>query len=220
MRIPQKPIHDGLLVVFEGIDGSGKTTQLEQAQQALTQAGWPVYITRNLGGSPIGEALRDVIKSPVERPTTTNLYISVAIQEALIGTIQVQRDKNQIILMDRGPLSLAAYEIYGSGLDAALGWQHVNNGMTKLRPELTIIYQTDVATALKQAQQASDRTDYFESKSHEFFENVAAGYEAAAKHYRETTVIVDGNQSIRAIHDQTMTIINQAIDRKRHAKDA
>lgn len=201
-------------MVFEGIDGSGKTTQLELARAALLKEGWPVYATRNLGGTPIGEQLREVIKSPIERPGATNFYISVAIQEALAGTIESERAEGQVILMDRGPISLAAYEIYGGGFDKTLGWRHVDAGMAKLQPELVILYKADVPTALEQARQKPGRADYFESKPPSFFEKVARGYEAAAERYAKQTVIIDAVQPIQAIHDQTMLLIRQALAEK------
>jgi dTMP kinase len=148
-----KSIQGGLLIVFEGIDGVGKTTQIELTRQALAEQGWAVEIRRNLGGTPIGEALREVIKSPLERPGLTNLYISAAIQEALIEAVQKDRAAGKLILMDRGPISLAAYAVYGDGLDPEYGWPYVERGMQLLKPELTIIYQADVDLALKQAGQ-------------------------------------------------------------------
>jgi dTMP kinase len=214
MRAIKKPIPDGLIVVFEGIDGVGKTTQLKLTQDTLVAQGWPVYTTRNLGGTPIGEALRKVMKAPIERPATTNLYISVAIQEALAEAIDLERAKGKIILMDRGPLSLAAYEIYGGGLDEVLGWQHVEDGIKQLRPELTIVYSADTATALRRVRQKSDKTDYFESKPHSFFERVYQGYEIAAKRYPSSVVIIDADRSIETVQAQTMQAVQQALDKK------
>jgi len=205
-------IPGGLLIVFEGIDGVGKTTQLELARNTLQVEGWPVYVTRNLGGTPIGEELRKVIKSPLERPATTNLYISVAIQEALAETIQSERDNGKLILMDRGPLSLAAYEIYGGKLDESLGWQHVEAGMQKLRPELNIIYSTDVTLALERARKKSDTGDYFESKPPDFFERVAQGYQAAAERYSSTTVIIDAKRPIEVIQAETIQAIREVLN--------
>lgn len=204
-------IDDGLVIVFEGIDGTGKTTQLELAQAELSKEGWPLHTSRNLGGTPIGEELRRVILSPLQRPETTNLYISVAIQEALIGAIETERAHGKIILMDRGPLSLAAYEIYGSRLDPDLGWPHVEAGMAKLKPELTIIYDTDVGTALQRTHAKPGKADYFESKSADYFERVAEGYRDAAKRYNQTCVIIDAGQSIEAVHEQTAQVIRQAL---------
>lgn len=214
MSVKSKTLKDGLVVVFEGIDGSGKTTQLELAQKALLAQDWPVYATRNLGGTPIGEELRKVILLPIKRPSSTNLYISVAVQEALAEAIGQERAKNNLVLLDRGPLSLAAYEIYGGGLDESLGWQHVKTGMAKLNPELTILYDADIRTAIGRARQKNAKTDYFESQADSYFERVAKGYQTAAKRYPDSVVVIDANQSIEAVHQQTMDAIQRALAKK------
>jgi dTMP kinase len=217
MSLKPRPINDGFLVVFEGIDGAGKTTQLESVRATLEAEGWPVHATRNLGGTPIGEELRKVIKSPLERPPETNLYISVAIQVALADAIGAERRQGKLILMDRGPLSLAAYEVYGDKLDEALGWQHVEAGLARLRPELTIIYSTDVDTALRRKGEKSGQADYFESKPRDFFERVAEGYQAAARRYPSNTVTIDANQPAETVQAQTMQAVRQALDMKLQA---
>lgn len=202
-----KSLPNGLLVAFEGIDGTGKTTQMELARDELAAEGWPLNTSRNLGGTPIGEELRRVMKSNLPRPEKTNLHISVAIQEALIEEISNEREQGKFILMDRGPISLAAYEIYGGGLDADLTWKYVDDGMARLRPELVIIYSTDVATALERLRQDGQK-DYFESKAPDYFERVAGGYAAAAKRYPDTCVIIDANRSVEDVHRDTMWAIS------------
>jgi len=207
----RKIIAGGLTIVFEGLDGVGKTTQLKLAEAELMRQGWQVTTTRNLGGTPIGEALRQVMKSEIPRPTKTNLYISVAIQEALLPVIAEARQQNQIILMDRGPLSLAAYEIYGGGLAERLGWQYVDNGMDNLKPELTILFRADVKTAVGRLKDQPKTVDYFESQPLSYFEAVSNGYEVAAKRYSDRLIIIDANQPIEAIHDQTMAAIMRLV---------
>jgi dTMP kinase len=214
MSLQPQPIPDGLLIVFEGIDGAGKTTQLELVRNTLEAEGWPVYVTRNLGGTPIGEELRKVIKSKLERPTATNLYISVAIQEALTEVIESVRQAGKLILMDRGPMSLAAYEIYGGELGEALGWQHVDAGMEELKPELNIIYKIDVETALRRAHEKAAAADYFESKPADYFDRVATGYEAAAGRYASTTVIIDAGQPVETVQSETIEAVRQALSKK------
>ena len=208
---PTSPLPNGLLVVFEGIDGVGKSTQLSLARDALTAAGWSVHTTRNLGGTPIGEALREVMLSHLERPTETNLYISLAIQEALLKAIAEERAEGRIILMDRGPLSLAAYEIYGSGLNKSLGWRYVESAMLELEPDLTIIYRAPARTAIKRARQKDRPHDYFESKPLSYFERVADGYGIAARRYRSSTLQLDAQQPIDTVHQQTMRAIYKVI---------
>ncbi len=197
---------NGLLIVFDGIDGVGKTTQLELVRDQLVKDGQPVETSRNLGGTPIGEALREVMLSGMERPETVNLYISVAIQEALIETTS-RRRHDKIILMDRGPLSLAAYEMYGSDLDESLTWPHVENGMRGLAPDLTIIYEADVKTSVERARRRSDKADYFESKSLEYFEKVADGYRRCAERFPDKTIVIDANRSIEEVQADTMAAI-------------
>jgi dTMP kinase len=176
--------------------------------------GWPVQSTRVPGGTPIGEELRKVMLSPLERPPATSLYMAVAIQEALFDAIESDRAEGKIILMDRGPLSMAAYEIYGGELDAELGWRYVEAGMSQLRPELTIIYSTDVEAAMRRTQAKGGQTDYFESQPRAFFERVANGYQMAAKRYPSTSLVIDTNQSIEAVQAETMRHIRRALDKK------
>jgi dTMP kinase len=207
-----QPLPDGLVVIFEGIDGVGKTTQLELAHQALTQAGWPVLSTRNLGGTPVGEALRTVIKSKVARPPMTDLYISVAIQEALLEVIDAGRDEGKIVLLDRSPLSLAAYQIYGASVDEAAGWKYVENGMNKLRAEAVILYEMDTDTIVERIRSQPSNADYFESQPLDYFKRVAHGYDIAVQRY--DVKVVNAGQPIPAIHDQTMLVIWQTITHK------
>lgn len=205
--IPQaKALAGGRVIMFEGLDGAGKTTQLELVRKELEAAGWPVVALRNLGGTPIGEALREVIKSPLERPPLTDFYVSLAIQEPLLEVIDKAREEGKIVLMDRGPLSLAAYQIFGSGIDAELGWRHVKAGMDRINPEAILLYQMKPGAALGRKQEADRQSDYFESQPADYFDKVAEGYKEAVGRYDAATVI-DGSASIEAVHEQTMDVI-------------
>ncbi len=195
--------------MFEGIDGVGKTTQLELVQDELVKQGWPVHATRNLGGTPVGEALRKVTLSPLERSAKTDLYISVAIQTALSESIEAERLRGKIILVDRGPLSLAAYHIYGNGVDKKLGWRYADEGMACFKPDLVLLYETKLETALGRAGRRMSRTDYFASKPKSYFERVVRGFAAAAKRYPVQSI--DGSKSIKAVHSETMTSINKLL---------
>lgn len=197
----------GLVVMFEGLDGSGKTTQLTMARQELEAAGWPVLATRNLGGTPIGEALREVMLSSTERPPMTDLYTSLAIQEALLEEINQARDAGKIILVDRGPLSLAAYQLYGRSIGES-AWHYVEEGMSRFHPEAIILYETDTDIALARARHIG-ASDYFESKPKTYFDAVAEGYNAAKTRF--DVKIIDAGKPIPAVHTETMAIIENAL---------
>lgn len=207
-----KHIDGGLVVLFEGIDGVGKTTQLERAAKTLSGLGWAVETTRNLGGTPIGEALRQVVLANIDRPAVTDFYLSVAIQAALAEKLTALRRQGRLVLIDRGPLSLAAYHLFGNRVSARLGWRYVDAGMKAFRPELSILYTADVQTAHRRIRQPSAGADYYESKPVGYFERVARGYEAAAERYRAERV--DANQSIGAVAAQTFDLIQAALAAK------
>lgn len=193
----QIKIQGGFVVVFEGIDGVGKSTQIERLKSHLEGLGYDVVTLRNLGGSPIGEALREVMLSETPRPPLTDMHISLAIQSALIDVIDRARAKGQIVLMDRGPYSLAAYQIYGTGIEGDLAWQHVEAGLDAIHPELSILMTADIETSLDRGREHSGKADYFESKPVEYFENVSQGYIEMADKY--SMQILNANRPIEEI---------------------
>jgi dTMP kinase len=214
MNKANKTVTGGLVVIFEGLDGVGKTTQLKLAQTALEEQGYSVHPTRNLGGSPIGEELRQVMLGSSERTPATGLYISVAIQEALVEVIKEKRSQGSVILLDRGPMSMVAYQSYGENLDQGIVWKFGDEGIDKLQPEQIILFDMPVAAALKRATDRSSvaKADYYESKPLSYFENVRSLLVSAANKFGAKTI--DANQTIEQIHASTMTLINQAMEDK------
>jgi dTMP kinase len=212
MKDNTQQLSGGFLVMFEGMDGTGKTTQLQLAEQKLQHGNYSVTTKRTPGGTPIGEALRGVLLDSTPRPPMTDLYIALAIQEPLNEAIDVERQQGATILLDRGPLSIAAYQIYGSGIDEATGWRYVDEHMKHLQPDLVIVYDCEPQEALARARQKSAHSDYFENMPDSYFERVSNGYQAAAQRY--SSVVIDASQSIEAIHTQTMQYIEQALAKK------
>lgn len=194
--------------MFDGVDGLGKTTQINLAKAKLESAGKTVAIFRNLGGTPIGEAIREVMLSPLPRPASSDTYMSVAIQEALIDQIDKSRTDNPdlVVLMDRCPLSLAAYQAYGSGMDKDLVWRYVDDGMKRLKPDMVLIFEGEIDTALERARQVSGKEDYFESKPHDYFERVVAGFQEGARRYDARSI--DADQSIDGVQADVMNLID------------
>jgi dTMP kinase len=207
-----RPLPNGLVIIFEGIDGVGKTTQLQIARQALEKAGWPVFATRNMGGSPIGEALRKVLMSPLERPPLTDFYASLAIQQPLLDMIDEARKAGKIILMDRGPLSLAAYQIYGRDIEENMGWRYVTGSMDRIKPEAVILYEMDPETALLRNRKHPEKASYFESKPPDYFTKVARGFQTAAGRYPDTTTTINAAEPVETVQERTMAVISKLLN--------
>ncbi|HVV26059.1 MAG TPA: dTMP kinase [Candidatus Saccharimonadales bacterium] len=214
MTEARQTLAGGLVVFFEGIDGVGKTTQLEMAAEDLRGEGWAVETTRAHGGTDIGEALRQVSLSDTPRPVESDMYISLAIHAALVQKIAEYRQQGRIVLIDRGPLSMAAYQMYGDGFDREQGWEYVARELELFAPELNIVYTAAVTVAMERARQRSKaKSDYFESKPEGYFDAARQGYLDAAARFGAT--VLDAEQSIQQVHAQTMEAIQAALAAKR-----
>ncbi len=209
-----KTVPEGVVVIFEGMDGTGKTTQLQLAAEVLSNNGWHVETARAHGGTPVGEALREVSLSDVPRPALTDLYISMAMHAALAERTTSWRQQGAIILIDRGPFSMAAYQLYGDGLDPDIVWPAVEKELDLFKPELTLLYTAPVEVAIDRARRKQGSTaDYFENKDNQFFDRVSSGYHSAAARYG-AIAIESGDNLIPAVARHTLAAIHTAIERK------
>ena len=188
----------GRLIMFDGPDGVGKTTQLNLVANALTAEGYEIYLTKTHGGTPIGEALREV---------------SLAMHAQLSQLIEDKRERGIIVLVDRSPLSNVAYQAYGSGLDIDFSMGIIDIDMQLFKPDCIIVYDAPIAITkgrmMARNLKNKAKKEYFESKSNEYFERVAEGYRAAAAHFGAT--VIEAVASIDSIHKETMKVVNKCL---------
>ena len=198
------------LIMFDGPDGVGKTTQIALAKDVLSQQGLRVYSTRINGGSPIGEALRTVYLSNIERPAATDYHLGMAIYAAFVEEINKLRPDYDVILVDRSPLSNVAYQSFGSGypLDKALAG--CEETLQALQPDLVICYMAPLPILhARLSRVAGSKTDYFESKPDDFFEKVLEGYQFTTERFKAT--VVDATRDTAAVHVATLAILQKTI---------
>jgi dTMP kinase len=201
------PKSQGRLIIFDGIDGTGKTTQIGLAQKVIEKTSTEVISIRYLGGTPIGEAIRQVYLSSIERPPQTTVYMAAAIQAALIPHIDHEKSDGKIILLDRGPLSLAAYQIIGDNMDKSFS-TYADEGIRLLAPDLIILYDLDPKTALERKQTV--KKDYFESKPIEYFDRVRQAYLDVSKLY-SNVVLISASGNIENVHEETIKAISKVL---------
>jgi dTMP kinase len=201
----------GKLIMLDGPDGVGKTTQVNLAAAALTKLGYKVFTTKMHGGTPIGEALRTVSLSNLDRTPLTDMYISLAMHSAAAELIEGQRERGVIVLVDRSPLSIVALQAYGSGLDKSFTLGIVDIDMQLFKPDCIIVYDAPVSVTrvrmLARNEQNNAKKEYFESKSAEYFERSTQGYLAAAVHFN--AVVIDAVKSIQDVHKATLKQIQK-----------
>ncbi len=210
----------GYVVVLDGPDGVGKTTQVNLLADYLRQQGKDIYTTRASGGTPIGEELRKASLSDHSRHPETDLYISLAMHTELGYDLQVRKSRGENVLVDRSPLAIVAYNGYGSQLEK------LSDSFDACQKMLDL-WQTDVLFLLEARQDVLNQRlqgryeddkgssrNYFEKQGQAFFERVHEGYIAAADflkdHAKQTRLInIDASGDINTIHKSIVSALEK-----------
>lgn len=200
-----------LVIALDGPEGVGKSTQIHLLAEALTAKGITVYVTRNAGGTPIGEALRTAMLSDTPRPPATDIYISLAMSAALAEDLQHHNE--QVIIIDRSPLSMVAYNGYGSNF-ANLALVH------EACRDILVSYGLDTLFYLDAPQEILDGrrkqrgvTDYFEKQDADFHQRVREGYQKALADLEQNgphnlaVVKIDAAQSVNEVHQNLLQAV-------------
>jgi dTMP kinase len=168
----------GRLLVFEGGEGAGKTTQLQRLSAHLAIRGIPHMVYREPGGTPVGDRIRDILlhsEQPLAPATEAALFVASRAQ--LVATmVRPALEAGTHVLLDRFLLSTYAYQIHGRGLaesDIRAANQLACDG---LAPDLTLLMRVPVGEGLIRAHARSDG-DRFERASREFHDRVAAAFD-------------------------------------------
>jgi dTMP kinase len=176
----------GLFISFEGIDGAGKSTHIESLAQAFRAQGRVVTQSREPGGTPLAEQLRQMVLNDPMDAMTEALLVFAARRDHIQNVIRPALERGEVLLCDRFTDATFAYQGGGRGFDWATlstleawvqgGWPDDDARTSKLlQPDLTIWF--DLAPAIAARRLAAARVpDKFESQSLTFFEKVANGY--------------------------------------------
>ena len=201
----------GLVVCFDGPDGVGKTTQLNLAADSLKSDGYKVFTVKAVGGMPLTDLLGQALMMNVDRPPEADLHIAMAGQYAISPEILKRRQAGEIVLIDRSPLSIIAYQVYADGLEKAKGEAATQELLDLLKPDLIISYAADRQTSKARLDERNGQSevDYFESKPDDYHEKTSDGFKAAAEKFGAKTV--DANAPIELVREATMQLIGQAL---------
>ena len=195
------------LISFEGIEGVGKSTQINLIQEWLKIKGFSSKLIREPGSTGFGEKIRDLLLSnDSDISAHTELLLMFAARAEMVNEHMVH-SKEDIILCDRYFHASIAYQGYGRKLSLDLIENLIRNINCPI-PDLTIIYDLDVRLGFKR--KANDDIDRIESAGENFFEDVRKGYQQIAKD-REEVVILDASQSIDVLNQQTKELIQPLI---------
>ncbi|MBI5437889.1 MAG: dTMP kinase [Nitrosomonadales bacterium] len=200
-------------ITFEGVDGAGKSTHLAWFADALRQRGSDVVVTREPGGTPLGEQLREILLNQPMNIGTEALLMFAARLEHIEQVIKPALHSGKWVISDRFSDASFAYQGGGRGLDwdklsQLEQWVHPD-----LQPDRTLFFDLPVEIA-RQRLRSSDNTrpnntslDRFEQEQADFFERVRAGYHKRVRQNPLRYMVIDAAQPINAIKQRLEEII-------------
>lgn len=200
-------------ITFEGMDGAGKSTHLAWFADALRQRGLDVVVTREPGGTPLGEQLREILLNQPMSIGTEAMLMFAARMEHLEQVIKPALRAGKWIISDRFSDASFAYQGGGRGMDweklhQLEQWVHPD-----LHPDLTLFFDVPVEVA-RQRLMTSDRAgpnkvslDRFEQQQADFFERVRAGYHKRVKQNPQRYAVIDAAQPLEKVKQQLEGII-------------
>lgn len=194
----------GKFITLEGIEGVGKTTNRNYIRQRVELAGKTCIETREPGGTPLGEALRELLLEHKHEGMCADaelLMMFAARAEHLHKVILPALRAGKVVLCDRFTEATYAYQGGGRGLNQKKISDLEDWVQDDLRPDLTIILDAPVALGRQRAGQRS-RPDRIEKEQNDFFERVRQTYLDLARHYPERIAVIDASVAIDKVQDQ------------------
>jgi len=200
-------------ITFEGVDGAGKSTHLAWFADTLRQRGVDVVVSREPGGTPLGEQLREILLNQSMSIGTEALLMFAARLEHIEQVIKPALHAGKWVISDRFSDASFAYQGGGRGMDwnrlkQLEQWVHPD-----LQPDLTLFFDVPVAVA-RQRLMMSDRAgpnnvalDRFEQEQSDFFERVRAGYHRRVQENPQRYAVIDAAQSLEMVKLQLEKIV-------------
>jgi dTMP kinase len=182
-----------LFITFEGGDGSGKSTQVELLFKKMQILGVPAILTREPGGTPLGEHISDLLKwsKSVPMVPVAELLLFNASRAQLVETIiRPALAKGVVVICDRFTDSTIAYQSYGRGIPVDTVEEMNSIATGGLQPDLTIL--VDVPVTVGFGRKKDNKKDRFEDENIVFHERVRNGYLALAQSEPERFLVIDG----------------------------
>ena len=194
----------GKFITVEGIEGVGKTTNIDFIHQQLLAAGRDVVVTREPGGTPLGEAIRGLLLDPAYTgmDSTCELQLMFAARaEHLARVIRPALENGQWVLCDRFTDATYAYQGGGRGIDTGVIARLEALVQGDFRPDITLLLDVPVEIGLSRAGKRG-QLDRFEQEQVEFFERVRSSYLAMAAQYGERYRVIDAGLPLEQVQQK------------------
>ena len=206
----------GLFITFEGTEGVGKSTAIGLVSKYLTSLGIEHRVTREPGGTPLAEEIRNLLLAPREEPvdpTTELLMMFAARAQHLAGLIRPSLESGQWVLCDRFTDATYAYQGGGRNLNAAPVATLEGLVQGDLRPDRVFWLDAPVAKGMERLAERGDGRDRFETERERFFERVRAVYRERAEAQPDAYRRIDAARPLDEVEKTLYREIDSLVDR-------
>ena len=203
----------GKFITLEGIEGSGKTTQLEFIVRQIENAGKRVVCSREPGGTDVGEKIRDILldgQLPSMNSVTELMLMFAARVEHVKKVIEPAINDGKWVVCDRFYDATYAYQGYGRGLAIDKIDSLKSFSINKLAPDKTFLLDVTLETSMERVTQRGNK-DRFENEKISFYQKVRQGYLNIAKQNVGRVSVIDANQTIEEVQKEITQILNSLL---------
>ncbi len=209
---------DGKLITFEGIDGSGKSTQIRMLSGELLLRGFEVLNTREPGGTPLGRRLREAFLETEEEvdPLAELLLFAADRAQHVNFLIKPALAEGKIVLSDRYADATYAYQGAGRGFPESTVNTVIELATGGLKPDLTIFFDLPVEKSLSRAGIRGENTknNRMDLETADFYKRVREAYLGIAERERNRFIVVNGDSSIEKIQAEVVEIVVDFLNKK------
>ncbi len=209
----------GIFITFEGVEGSGKSTQAELLSEYLREKGFEVILSREPGGTEIGEKIREILLNPCyqQMDAGTELFLYLAsrnqhVREKVLPALRM----GKVVILDRFADSSVAYQGYGRGLGEKFVSRLNKLATAGLRPHLTILVDVPIEVGYKRKETVL--LDRMEQEEVKFHERVRNGYLRMARRAAGRIKVVAGNRPPEEVQRDIRLLVDKFLERKGRQK--
>lgn len=197
---------NGVLITFEGTEGSGKSTQIQKLADRLRGMGVKVQALREPGGTPLGEEIRNLLKHSAAgtgmSPEAELLLMNASRAQLVRDVMKPALDAGKVVLCDRYYDSSVVYQGHGRGLDLKDIRAIINFAIAGALPDLTLLLRVPLEISeQRRAARADAKRDRFEESDRAFFERIEAGYDNLGNSEGDRVRVIDATKSVEEVAD-------------------
>ena len=206
---------ESMFLSFEGVDGSGKSTQIQKLCTWFDEMGTEYITCREPGTTPLGTKVRSLLlnhhRTPIDIRAEALLFMTSRAQ-LVQEVIEPAIEQSKVVVCDRFLLSTIVYQGYAGGLDVDELWRVGRFATAGVLPDLTLVFDLPVQESFKRI---GDQRDRMESRGIEYFQAVRDGFLTAAARDPDKIKIVDARQDVETIFDQVKTLTQTLMTKRK-----